>query len=267
VGAPAAEQKEAEAWLTSAFSDHFLTDAFASGHLISGSAGRTICQTFWNDHRAAIAGACWVCAMADGVPPIQAAQAVAAIQAFLSGRAASLLLKTVHDFYNRNGVEVRNALGQAWRTFGDAHLAGSAAGHAETAAMGELASKASRDAVQDVLDTGGTRRAQAALDYIPDVARIGAGGYQPIAGFSTNPTVWTPVLERSLSTSPADNDLYKMVKGNIVPMLTLKARQGARGAGEAAGDTWHSITSIPEEVGRWFEGLERAIEREAGVGG
>ena len=31
-----AEQNEAQAWLSAGFADHFLTDAFASGHLISG---------------------------------------------------------------------------------------------------------------------------------------------------------------------------------------------------------------------------------------
>ena len=188
VAAPADEQKEAQAWIANGFADHFLTDAFASGHLISGSVGRTICQAFWDSNRAAIVAACWACAQADGVPPLAAAAAVGAIQGFLSSRASSLLLKTVHDFYNRSGLDVRNALGQAWKTFGDAHLAG----HPETIAMAELSAHASRDAVQDVLDTGATRRAQSALDYIPDMARIAGGGFQPIDGFSLTLRSGTP---------------------------------------------------------------------------
>ena len=261
VGAPADEQKEAQAWIANGFADHFLTDAFAAGHLISGSVGRTISQAFWDANRAAIVAACWACAQADGVPPTAAAAAVGTIQGFLASRASSLLLKTVHDFYNRNGLDVRNALGQAWKTFGDAHLAG----HPETIAMAELAAHASRDAVQDVLDTGTTRRAESALDYIPDMARIAGGGFQPISGFSSNPTVWDPVLRRSLSGSPTDNDLYQTIKGNIVPMLTLQARQGGRSVGQAASDAWDAVTSIPDDVGRWIGGLERAIEREMGV--
>jgi hypothetical protein len=164
-------------------------------------------------------------------------------QAFLRGRTASLLLKTVHDFYNRNGLDVRNALGQTWKTFGDANLGGSA----DTIAMGEVASKASRDAVQDVLATGGTRRADAALDYIPDMASVAGGAFQPI------------------TTNPGDNDLYQMVKGNIVSMGRLIARQGGRTVGEGARGVWESITSIPGDAQRWIGGLEREIERLYGV--
>ena len=57
-----------------------------------------------------------------------------------------------------------------------------------------------------------------------------------------------------------------MVKGNIVPMGTLKARQAGLGAvGEAVEGVWDSITSIPDDVGRWLGGLEREIERLYGV--
>ena len=73
------------------------------------------------------------------------------------------------------------------------------------------------------------------------------------------------MLRRSLSGSPTDNDLYQTIKGNIVPMLTLQARQGGRSVGQAASDAWDAVTSIPDDVGRWIGGLERAIEREMGV--
>jgi hypothetical protein len=252
-----AERHEAEAWLTAAFSDHFLTDAFASGHLISGSAGRTMCQAFYDTNKSGIASACWECAVAEGMPPDNAAVVVLAFQSFLESRAPSLLLKTVHDFYNRDGLEVSNARRQTWLTIGDAHLGGSP----ETIAMAELASLASRDAVQDVLDTGGTTRAERALDLIPDLARVAGGPFQPIASFSDDPAVGEPVLQRAFNRTPADNDLYQMVKGNIVPMGTLKARQFGRAVGDAADDAWDSITSIPDDVARWFGGLEREIER------
>ncbi|MEA2311538.1 MAG: hypothetical protein QOE28_1506, partial [Solirubrobacteraceae bacterium] len=203
--APEAEQHEAQAWLAAAFSDHYLTDAFASGHLISGSVGRRICQSFYDANDMAIATACWSCAVADGMPPDAAAAVTGAFRSFLAGKASSLLLKTVHDYYNRNGIDVRNALGQEWKTLGDANLGGSP----ETIAMAELGSKASRDAVQDVLTTGGTGRAQAALDYIPDMAKVAATGYLPIDAFSSDPAAWDPLLRRALSHSPAENDLYQ----------------------------------------------------------
>src|SRR3954463_15671940 len=183
VTAPDPERHEAEAWLTAAFADHYLTDAFASGHLISGSVGRTMCQAFYDANQSAIASACWECAIADGMPPDNAALVVMAFQSFLESRAASLLLKTVHDVYNREGLEVANALGQTWLTIGDAHLGGSP----DTIAMAELAGLASRDAVQDVLDTGGTTRAERALDLIPDLARVAGGPFPPVPGVSDDP--------------------------------------------------------------------------------
>jgi hypothetical protein len=266
--ATTAEQNEAQAWLSSGFADHYLTDAFASGHLISGSTGRTIAQTFYNAHSGGIVAACWQCAIADGMAPGDAAVIVPLIQQIVASRASSLLLKTVHDFYNRGGVEVRNALGQVWRTFGDAHLGGSA----DTIAMGGLASKASRDAVQDVLSTGGTTRAEAALDYIPDMARLPGGAFASIAAFSTDPAVWDPVLNRSLSTSPAVNDLYQLIKGNLAPMASLYAQEFGRwvrktavgvgrGVTGAAGAARRWVGERVDEVGRAPGELEREIRR------
>lgn len=258
-----AEQAEAQAWLTSAFSDHFLTDAFASGHLISGGAGRRICQAFFTANESAITAACWACAVVDGMDPVDAAIVVPAIRSFLASRASSLLLKTVHDFYNRAGIEVRNALGQVWRTFGDAHLGGSP----ETMTMGGIASKASRDAVQDVLSTGGTTRAEAALDYIPDMARLSGGPFESIATFSSDPLVWNPVLRNSLSPNPAVNALYELVKGNIGPMANLYVQQGGRWVRTQARAAGRWVTERVEDVKRFPGRLEREIERVYGVPG
>jgi hypothetical protein len=255
--ASSAEQREAEAWLASSFSDHFLTDAFAAGHLISGSAGRSLCQTFFTTHETAITVACWACATADGMAPELAAGVVPALRRFLASRAASLLLKTVHDYYNRSGLEVRNALGQVWRTVGDAHLGGSP----ETVAMGGLASKASRDAVQDVLATGGTNRADAALDYIPDMARLPSGTFEPVATFTVNPLVWNPVLARALTPAPATNDLYQLVKGNIRPMGELWARQQARSARSSASGVARDASGVVGRATDWVR--EQAHEVEA----
>jgi hypothetical protein len=267
-----AEQNEAQAWLSAGFADHFLTDAFASGHLISGSTGRTIAQTFYNTNNAAITLACWQCAVADGMAAGDAAVVVPIIRRVVASRASSLLLKTVHDFYNRGGVEVRNALGQVWTTVGDAHLGGSGG----TIAMGTLASKASRDAVQDVLATGGTTRAEAALDYIPDMARLPGGTFESIVAFSTDLAVWTPVLNRSLSSSPATNDLYQLIKGNLAPMGSLYAQEGGRWVRRQAAAIGRGIQSTAEAAGRRIEQgvedirtaparLEREIERRYGL--
>lgn len=256
------ERVEAQAWLTSAFSDHFLTDAFASGHLISGDIGRGICRQFYDANSSKIMDACILCAVREGAPPDRAVEAVAILSAALRSKAASLLLKTVHDFYNGEGITVRNALPQQWRTYGDANLGG----HAETIAMAELASKASRDAVQDVLATGGTTRAEAALDYIPDMAQLSGGPWAKIEDFSKDPSVWQPVLARSLSHDPGTNPLYQMVKGNIGPMAGLKIRQGGRdvekaatGAVDAVVDAAKATSSAPGRFYRWLDEGVRGI--------
>lgn len=266
------EQAEAKAWLASAFADHYLTDAFAAGHLVSGSTGRTMCQAFFTANQSAIESACFQCAVAEGMDPQHAAEIVTAFSLILKSRAPSLLLKTVHDYYNRTGIQVRNVLGQAWRTYGDSRLGGSR----ETMAMATLASKASRDAVQDVLATGGTTRAQAALDYIPDMARLASGTFEPIAAFAIDKSVWNPVLARSLSPVPAVNDLYRMIKGNISPMIVMYAKKGARWVGGVAGRVAGAVKSGAQAVRRWVGDrinevesvpgrVERAIRRLYGI--
>jgi hypothetical protein len=254
--APKEEQAEAQAWLASAFADHYLTDAFAAGHLVSGSKGRTMSQAFFTTNQRVIERACFQCAMAEGTDPGQAAEIVEAFSLILKSRAPSLLLKTVHDYYNRTGIQVRNVLGQAWRTYGDSRLGGSP----ETMTMAQLASKASRDAVQDVLATGGTTRAQAALDYVPDMAGLAGGTFVPIATFAIDKSVWNPVLARSLSPVPAVNDLYRMVKGNIGPMIGMYAKKGIRWAGKAA--RW--VGALPGRAAGAVKSAARAARRWVG---
>jgi hypothetical protein len=124
--------------------------------------------------------------------------------------------------------------------------------------MGELASKASRDAVQDVLATGGTTRAEAALDYIPDMARLGGGPFQPIARFAIDPAVWAPVLTLSVSPVPTVNPLYELVKGNIGPMASLYAIEGGRWVRRQARETARAVRDFPGQ-------LEREIKRAYGL--
>ena len=259
--APKDEQAEAQAWLAAAFADHFLTDAFAAGHLVSGSVGRTLCQKFFTANESAIKDACLKCAIADGMSSLPAEAIIWALSHILKSRAPSLLLKTVHDYYNRSGVDVRNVLGQVWKTYGDAHLGGSP----DTLTMAKLATKASRDAVQDVLATGGTTRAQAALDYLPKMARVTGGTFEPIAAFSVDPGVWNPALADSLSPYPVTNGLYRMIKGNIGPMARMYIRIGARWVRALPGRVGRAVVSGAKTAGRWVgrraEDVGRALAR------
>jgi Domain of unknown function (DUF4157) len=247
---------KAEAWVAAGFSDHYLTDAFAAGHLVSGD--RSIYQGFYTNHKAAIIDACIRCASADQAP-LAVQGFIAAIGPFLDKLAGNLLLKVVHDYYNGQGVRVRNALGQEWTTFGDAHLGG----HRETIAMASLASKASRDAVEDVLTTGRTKRAYAALDYIPDIARIGNGEWESIETFAKDSRVWNPVLAPALSPDPAANPLYKLAKGNIGPVVSVGARQAGRAIVKGAKAAGRAVVNIPEDFQRWLESLDRGLREGA----
>ena len=77
-----------------------------------------------------------------------------------------------------------------------------------------MAVKTSRDAVEDVLKSGSTARATAALNYIPDVANADA--------------VCDPILRASLSSDPLVNPLYKMLVGNVLPVMSLYAQKTGR---------------------------------------
>ncbi len=250
---------EAQAWLASGFADHYLTDAFASGHLISGN--RDSYRNFYTNHKSSILDACAKCVSTDTwlLGPAAAELVVGRFASFLDEHADSLLLKIVHDYYNAQGVRVRNALGQEWTTFGDAHLGG----HQDTMALAQLASKASRDSVEDVLSTGGTKRAFAALDYVPDVARLSNGPWESIEDFAKDSRVWNPVLDHTMSPKPADNPLYKLVKDNIRPQASLGVRQAGRYVKDKAAGAADAVINIPDDFRRWLGSLEQGLREGA----
>lgn len=101
------EARFQRALLTDAAAGHFLTDAFAAGHLFDKSE---------------VLAAITLHLMTDPAvtqnPQMQAYLGVVAA----AGRLPQLVLKNIHDRMNREGFEVRNARGMEWRTFGDSHL-------------------------------------------------------------------------------------------------------------------------------------------------
>jgi hypothetical protein len=103
---------------------------------------------------------------------------------------------------------------------------------------------------------------QSGLAYVPDLARLSGGPWRPIAAFSTDHAV---VLALSLSHDPATNRLYKMVKGNILPMGGMLAAKAARAAGQAATDATRTVTEAPQRARTWVEQLEQEIYRQYGV--
>jgi len=230
---------EAQAWLISAFADHFLTDAFAAGHLVSGKEGRDLCQRFYAVNKDRIRSACLMCANADFADPQSAMAMAGIITAVLELKAASLLLKTVHDHYNTRGIRVRNRK-EEWTTFGDAHLSVSS----DTIKYATLASKASRDSIQEVLSTGRATQEYKALDYIPMMASLDGSQWESVAKFSMNESVWFPVLGKTFATSPADNPLYTVLRSNFIPQIKLRLRMGGRFAGEVISGAGKAVNDV-----------------------
>jgi hypothetical protein len=103
-----------------------------------------------------------------------------------------------------------------------------------------------------VLATGGTKRAYAALDYIPDIARMASGEWESIDSFAKDDRVWRPVLAQTLSPNPADNPLYQLVKGNIGSTAWLTARKAGRAVADTAKAAGRAIVDAPDNsVAGW----------------
>ncbi|MFG2296014.1 DUF4157 domain-containing protein [Streptomyces sp. NPDC048603] len=117
-----------EALLVDAFGGHFLTDAFASGHLFDKKTLETQI-------------ALWV--SRNQVTP--ANPEMRAYYAIVGADMPQLILKNIHDRLNTEGVEVTNRLGMSWRAFGDSHLAAGP----QTLRVGAWAVLASRRQITD----------------------------------------------------------------------------------------------------------------------
>ena len=104
------------------------------------------------------------------------------------------MLKLVHDKFNEDGVQVKNAKGTVWATKGDGHLAGAP----ETKAQAEAATKSARDKVQETVKDGEAKNPYEALDYVPDVAKTPGKGWRPIEEAATDPRVFDPVWKETM---------------------------------------------------------------------
>jgi hypothetical protein len=242
----AGERKEAMAILSDGFAVHFLTDAFASGHLVSGSVGRNIGASYYSRHSGRIALALTSCLVRDYPAAAVAlgAGGVAAViggaSALISSKAGSLTLKLVHDYFNQHGVTVKNPLGTEWTTVGDANLASSPT----TQQQGSLAATASREGVDKAVREGvlSDEDRDKPMKYVPDQAKFASGPYQSIDAFCSDETIFDAVLsETMLSADPASNKLWQLIKGNVGPMIALKLRQAGRWAGDLATGAYETV--------------------------
>jgi hypothetical protein len=134
-----------------AFGDHFLTDAFAGGHLFNKAEAMSLffsnfysngkptsaTETFlnrvahvaWHDD---LPGIFSKLETADGVlfgighpnidTPDMFARVLVGIAEQRPNMVAGLAVKVIHDKYNSEGIRVRNGLGDEWLLKGDSHL-------------------------------------------------------------------------------------------------------------------------------------------------
>ncbi len=155
------------ALLVDAAGGHFLTDAYAAGHLFKK-----------NELLAAIHLHLAKNPLKTENPEAQTYAGIVTA----SGNADQLVLKNIHDRLNREGFDVTNAAGMSWRTYGDAQLAKAL----DTQRIAALAVFKSRqqvyaakngqdpnpDDVQALMPDDATldRATQVAISYIPAAA-------------------------------------------------------------------------------------------------
>jgi hypothetical protein len=106
-GREQSEERFQRALLIDAAAGHFLTDAYAAGHLFDKSEVLAAITLHLRTHPALTRN-----------PQMQTYVGIVAF----AGRLPQLVLKNLHDRMNREGFEVSNARGMRWRTFGDSYL-------------------------------------------------------------------------------------------------------------------------------------------------
>jgi hypothetical protein len=247
------------AYLHDGFACHFLTDAFASGHLISGDVGRRIGPAFWTANRAAILAALKMAANADNphVPHQAVDFAVDKAVGVIESHVGSLCLKLVHDALNNTGMQVINPRGDMWETKGD----GSLADAPKSQVYGAEAVQLSREAVEETARTGNSADPYKAMTVVPSVIMF-KGAAMSISAFTADPKIFEGYLKPLLLDSSTKNPLWVKIKGNIGLVgqmggewATDKAR-----AGYAAGQRAYNAASGAVQSGvQHVENAGRAV--------
>lgn len=141
-----------EAYFIDAAGGHFLTDSFASGHLLDSVRVESAIRQYLKDH------------------PVQnenPEMSVVTAGLGAAGLTPSLVLKNIHDRMNAEGFEVSNAKGMKWKTFGDNHLKNAA----ETRRIAAYAVFVSRQQITRAR-AGETPDSGEVLDLLPDAESV-----------------------------------------------------------------------------------------------
>jgi hypothetical protein len=183
-----------EAYFIDAAGGHFLTDAFASGHLLDSIRLDGAIKLY----------------LKDNPPAMEDNPEMRSITAGMSaaGLTPSLVLKNIHDRMNAEGFEVTNAKGMKWKTFGDNHLKNAA----ETRRIAAYAVILSRQQITRA-KAGETPDPNEVLDLLPDATSVEKATNQAI--------VYIPQAVRELSALMHRNIgmLSTRVKLPLVPFV------------------------------------------------
>lgn len=155
--APAFQQ----ALLVDAAGGHFLTDAFAAGHLIDVLRVEAEIIRYLRAHP---------------IRPANAEMQTVATGLDVAGLAEKLVLKNIHDRLNGEGFEVTNARGMRWKTFGDNALKNAV----ETQRLAALAIFLSRMQIVQAR-AGKPVNSDEILALLPDEKSVQAATQQAIA--------------------------------------------------------------------------------------
>jgi hypothetical protein len=170
------------ALLIDTFGGHFLTDAFASGHLFDK---KKLEQEI----------SAWLAK--NPVAPTN--PEMISYYAIIGGNMPQVILKNIHDRLNAEGVEVSNRRGITWKTFGDDHLKDAA----ESLRIGALAVFESRRQVLEasragpaVADGNDDALAEEVLGLLPDQASIDQATAKAVSYIPEAAQTLTPLIYR-----------------------------------------------------------------------
>ena len=144
------------------------------------------------------------------IPLEQASTPVALILDEIKEECGSLCLKLVHDYLNETGLEVQNARGDTWKTFGDDHLA-------EAPRTKQLAAEAvrlSREEVEQAALRGQSVPAQAD-QLVPDKVAFAGMAVVSRKDFAYGSGIFLLYLMPLLLDETPNNPLYRLIKDNL----------------------------------------------------
>ena len=157
---------------------HFLTDAFASGHLIDSNKVQAAIQSYLLTNP-----------IKTDNPEMQTV--VTGVKA--AGLAVPLALKNIHDRMNAEGFDVTNAQGMKWRTFGDNHLKNAV----ETQRVAAYAVFMSRQQINQARN-GESPDPNEVLALLPDATTVDRATEQAIAYIPQAVREISPLINRSI---------------------------------------------------------------------